>query len=313
MNRIVPVRRGWMLAGVILLLAACTNSTSKKKADSSETTAIQHELGITNVPVTPQTIVVLDYSILETLDTLGIRVAGIPKSHVPSYLQRFKDDTTVADLGNPTEVNFEKINALNPDLIIMSARLRTSYEELSKIAPTLYLPIDDNDFMGSFKRNMSVIGKLFHKENIVQAAVDSIDGRLKALNEKTGRLPGKGMIALYTKGKFNVYGKNSRFGILHSVMGIKPSVDSIQNSMFGQAVSSEFIQEANPDYLFIIDRNAAVDKRAAGMAEIENPLIKTTNAYKNGKIIFLDHDYWYLAGGGLISVNKMIDQMNAVF
>jgi iron complex transport system substrate-binding protein len=44
---------------------------------------------------------------------------------------------------------------------------------------------------------------------------------------------------------------------------------------------------------------------------IENDLVKGTNAYKNGKIIYLAPNYWYLSGGGLLSVEAMVGEVSA--
>lgn len=40
--------------------------------------------------------------------------------------------------------------------------------------------------------------------------------------------------------------------------------------------------------------------------------MKNTNAFKNGKIIYLDPNYWYLSGGGLISVSEMLKEVEVV-
>ncbi|GJM75015.1 hypothetical protein HMSSN036_72310 [Paenibacillus macerans] len=37
--------------------------------------------------------------------------------------------------------------------------------------------------------------------------------------------------------------------------------------------------------------------------------MKKTNAYKNGKIIYLDANYWYLSGGGLLSMPEMLKEV----
>ena len=63
----------------------------------------------------------------------------------------------------------------------------------------------------------------------------------------------------------------------------------------------------------MIDRGAVVNKKAAEKSEIENVLVQQTNAYKNGKIIYLNPEVWYLAGGGITSVNAMIDEIAAAF
>lgn len=44
---------------------------------------------------------------------------------------------------------------------------------------------------------------------------------------------------------------------------------------------------------------------------IENELVKKTDAFKNGKIIYLDGTNWYLSGGGLQSMKSMIDEVRS--
>jgi len=60
-----------------------------------------------------------------------------------------------------------------------------------------------------------------------------------------------------------------------------------------------------------MDRGAVVsgttDKKANEV--MENELIKTTDAYKKGHIYYVDSEAWYLGGSGVISVDKMIGDM----
>jgi len=52
---------------------------------------------------------------------------------------------------------------------------------------------------------------------------------------------------------------------------------------------------------------------ASAQQTLDNELVKMTNAYKEGNIVYLDANYWYLSGGGLMSVEEMIRQVaNAV-
>ena len=54
--------------------------------------------------------------------------------------------------------------------------------------------------------------------------------------------------------------------------------------------------------------NDVMDKES-----VENKLVKQTNASKNNKIIYLNPETWYLAGGGVASVNAMIDEIDQAF
>ena len=38
------------------------------------------------------------------------------------------------------------------------------YDEFKAIAPTVYLTIDGGDYMGSFRNNMEVLGRIFEKK-----------------------------------------------------------------------------------------------------------------------------------------------------
>ena len=81
-------------------------------------------------------------------------------------------------------------------------------------------------------------------------------------------------------------------------------------STHGQSVTSEFVAEKNPDYLFVVDRDSAVATKGTETASakdtVENELVKNTNAFKEGHIVYLDPNYWYLSGGGLVSMEEII-------
>lgn len=300
-----------MLA-LAIALTACNKGTSDGTTGGDTITLI-HELDTVQVKHNPTRVVALDYVSLENLDVLGIKVLGVPKEHLPHHLARYGDDPEVVDLGSVKEVNFEKLAALNPEVIFMSERLESSYPELKKIAPVVYIRIDQENFLDSFRDKTRYFGTIFGKEKEVDAELSRIDDKIKAAREKIEAAPGKGLVTLYNGGKFSAYGRHSRFGFIHEALGVKEAVENIEVSRHGQPVSSEFIQQTNPDYLFVIDRGAVVNKKAAEKSEIENVLVQKTNAYKNGKIVYLNPEIWYLAGGGITSVNAMIDEVVAAF
>lgn len=300
-----------MLA-LAIALTACNKGTSDGTTGGDTITLI-HELDTVQVKHNPTRVVALDYVSLENLDVLGIKVLGVPKEHLPHHLARYGDDPEVVDLGSVKEVNFEKLAALNPEVIFMSERLESSYPELKKIAPVVYIRIDQENFLDSFRDKTRYFGTIFGKEKEVDAELSRIDDKIKAAREKIEAAPGKGLVTLYNGGKFSAYGRHSRFGFIHEALGVKEAVENIEASRHGQPVSSEFIQQTNPDYLFVIDRGAVVNKKAAEKSEIENVLVQKTNAYKNGKIVYLNPEIWYLAGGGITSVNAMIDEVVAAF
>jgi len=325
------MKKGWLFTLLVVLsvvLAACggnktaentgastgTGSEANAGAEqSSEEIVIKHKLGETTVKKNPQNVVVFDYGVLDTLDQLGVEVAGVPQEGVPPYLEKYKD-AKYTNVGGLKEADFEKVNAMSPDLIIISGRLSDSYEELSKIAPTIYMAVDTEDYMNSLTENVKTLGEIFGKEAEAEQALTSIEASAQALKDKVTAAGKNALVVLTNEGKLSAYGAGSRFGVIHDVFGFTPADANIEVSTHGQSVSFEYVMETNPDYLFVVDRSAVVagsGEAAPAKQVIENDLVKNTTAYKEGHIVYLDPNYWYLSGGGLESIQEMIKEVDA--
>ncbi|MFF2890442.1 siderophore ABC transporter substrate-binding protein [Paenibacillus sp. NPDC057967] len=289
-------------------------SSSPSPSPSAEAPAsdivVKHQLGETTVKASPSKVVVFDYGTLDTLDKLGVEVASLPQAGVPSYLEKYKDSKYV-NAGSLKEPDFETIHGISPDLIIISGRQSDAYEELSDIAPTIYMGVDTSNYMESFKSNVHTLAEIFGKQAEAEAALADIDATVKAVNDKATAAGKNGLIILSNEGKISAYGPGSRFGIIHDVFGVAAVDPSIKVSTHGDEISFEFISEKNPDYLFVVDRNAAIAGEAGAKETVENDLVKNTTAFKEGNIVYLDPEFWYLSGGGLISVAEMANEINA--
>ena len=298
--------------GIFIALSACTGSQQNNHTEG-ETVTIVHSLGSVEIPQNPKRVVALDFSALEILDYLDIKPVAIPKSGVPRHLSKYKDDTSIADVGTVVEVNLEKINELQPDLIIIGGRLADFYNDLSAIAPVMYPTVIGTDnFMAAFENNLNDFGKIFNKKEELNQALAAIQAKVDQIKEKTANSNERALILLHNRGRFSAYGSGSRFGIIHDVFGIKEAEKGMGTHLHGNPVSSEFIQKVNPDIIFIVDRSQIVGNDIMDKEEVENKLVKQTNAAKNGKIFYLNPEVWYLAGSGIASVNMMIDEINQV-
>ncbi|GAA4708239.1 siderophore ABC transporter substrate-binding protein [Brevibacillus fulvus] len=290
--------------------ANATAATAAAQPGEEELT-IKHQLGETKVKKNPQKVVVFDFGVLDSLDKLGVEVTGVPQNNIPAYLSKYKD-SKYANVGGLKEPDFEKINEIGPDLIIISGRQQDSYEEFSKIAPTLYMAVDTSKYMESFTDNMKTLGQIFGKEAAVDEALAQLNDTIKSVHEKVTATGKNALIILANEGKVSAYGAGSRFGIIHDLLGFVPVDPNIEASTHGQSISFEYIAEKDPDYLFVIDRGAVVttgNSSSPAKQVIENDLVKQTKAYKDGHIVYLDPNYWYLSGGGLLSVQAMIDEV----
>lgn len=309
-----------MMFGVMAVLVACggekeVDKSAEKTADDKpeveevKEIEVKHELDkeAVTVPKNPEKVVVFDFGILDTFDTLDIEVAGLPQANVPGYLEKFEDEKYV-NVGSLKEPDFEAIHELQPDLIIITGRQSDMYDQFKEIAPTIFVGLDTSDYMVSFKHNMDLVAEIFGKEDEMATELAEIDEQIAAINEKVSAQEETALITLANEGKISAYGPSSRFGLIHDVFGFKPADDKIESSTHGQSITFEYVLETNPGILFVVDRGAAIGGEASANM-VENELVMKTDAFENEKIIYLNGEYWYLSGGGLVSVKEMIKEV----
>lgn len=297
-----------------LLFGCETASTPTANNETKEKITVKDEkYGNQEVPIEPTKIVSFDYGALDSLMALGLesKVAGLPKSNLPEILKPFADEK-YANVGNLFEPNFELLYNLKPDLIIVSGRAAAKIEDLRKIAPTIYLEPKNEDYYNTFKANVELLGKILKKEDLVKQKLDEVDKKLAELTARTKASEKTGLISLYTAGKVSVYGPNSRFGVLHQAFGLKPADPNIQEAaQHGQVVNFEYLKKIDPDYLFVVDRAKILGEETLAQTFFDNDVVKSTKAFKNNGIIYLNTENWYTVSGGIQSMTKMIEEISA--
>jgi iron complex transport system substrate-binding protein len=299
---------GALAAGAALLtVTACGGSATATPAEEAATITVEHAQGSTaDVPVNPEKVFTFDLGVLDTLDALGVEPAGVPEAQYPEALSKYSD-AKYTKIGSVKEPDFEAVSAGDPDLIIISGRTAGAYEELSKIAPTIDLSIDAANPMESFKTQAQKLGTIFDKSAEVEEQLAAVDATVSETKAKAANA-GKGLIVLSSGGEVTAYGAGSRFGIIHDVLGVPTAADVKVDGSHGEAISFEYIKQANPDILYVINRDSAVGAEASAANPIlDNELVQSTNAARNNKVINLDPMGWYVIGYGLNNVKAMVD------
>lgn len=278
---------------------------------NGEQITITHIHGETTLTRNPQKVVVFDYSALDTLDQLGVPVAAVPQANVPPFLSKYAG-AEYTNAGTLFEPDYEKVNELKPDLIIVGGRSSAVYPELAKIAPTIDVTVDQTQLVESFKHNVINLATIFGKENEATSRLAAIDEAISRVKSKAATSNANALIVLTTGGKVSAYGPGSRFGIIHDVLGVTPAVADVQAETHGDAISFEFIRDKNPDILYVVDRDSATGEGTASAEQVlDNELVKATNASQNGKMVYLDPTMWYLANAGLGTMAAMIAEVEA--
>lgn len=267
-------------------------------------------IGKQTIPQDAKRIVVLDFGVADTLRELNAedRIVGIPKSSaLPAYLESFKADK-FENVGSLPEPVFEKINELNPDLIIASGRQQKMLDRFKEIAPVFYYQNDYNNYYPSLVNNLEILGKIVNKEEVAKQKIAELDKKVDELNKFT---KGKNaLLILVNENRISAYGDTSRYSLVYQKFGFTPADKNIKSSTHGMSVGFEYIVEKNPDYLLVVDRTAAItDKKDNAKIVLNNDLIKKTKAYQQNHIIYLDAANWYLAFGGLKATENMISEL----
>lgn len=319
-----------MNAKKILAIAATALAVSTAAFAADETVTIRtlnssRTMSDVQVKKNPQRLAMLDLATLDIIDALGLGdlVVGVPGTRL-DYLQKYMDTAKIPNLGTIKNPNLEKIMAVEPDVIFAGLRLFRNYDALNEIAPTVILINDTSiGLIESMKSNINQIASLFDMGDKADEFMSKFDERIAAIREIS---KGKtAIVALVTSGGFNILGKDGRCSMISNEAGFtniglegvqkKGDKSKVTTSTHGNEASFEFVLSKNPDYIFVMDRDAAIGAQGEKLAKeiVENELIMKTDAYKNGHIVYLAHPaVWYTAEGGITALDIMLKDLEVV-
>lgn len=305
------------ILSILLVLTLATGimvGCSNDKAEAPDTGAnvvedtkeikIIHSKGEITIDDVAKKVVVFDMGILDTINVIAPEIEiAVPTSNIPSSLSKYKDVTSVGTLFEP---DMEAIFNFEPDLIIIGGRQEDYYDELSEIAPTIYVELNADTYMDDFKLNTTNVAKALGKEEEVKKHLENIDNEIENIISLANSTEEKALIIMTNDGSISAYGKGSRFGLIHDVLDISTADDNIEVSKHGQEASYEYIAKVNPDILFVVDRTVIAGGSTLASDTLNNDLVNSINAAKNNKIVYLDPEAWYLASGGINTLNTML-------
>ncbi len=306
------------------------------------------------VPYDPQRIAVVDMAMLDIIDNLGLgeRVVGSSQTSL-DYLQGYVTDDSIVNLGSIKEADMEALMECEPEIIFMGGRMSESYDAFSEIAPVIRLTADTGlGVLESTRQNAKTIASIFGKEDEVDEKFQDFDSRIAALREAAEGQTA--VVGMCTSGSFNVVGDSGRCSVIGVEVGFENLCNDLasaessggghggsngesshgggrgsdaesgssergssgsNSSNHGTESSFELIVSLAPDYIFVMDRDAAIGTNGAQLAKdvMENELIMSTDAYKNGHLVILEHPgIWYTAEGGITSFGIMLSDLESV-
>ena len=293
------------------------NSGSQNQQTQQEQSAEQTTVQITDangekaeLKKNPKRVVVFDYGVADILKNLGVdAVVGLPKNgKMPEILSNYSDDK-YTNVGSLKETDFEAVESLNPDLIIIGGRQAEDIDSFKEIAPTVNLAVDGQDYMNSFKTVVTDLGNLFDKQNEAKKAIDEIEAKIAKVNKTVAEKGLTASVVMANEGSISVFSAKSRYGLIYNGLGFTEVDKNIDDSTHGQQVSFEYFLENKSDYVFVVDRGAVTGKGEAASKLFDNEVMNKTEVAKNGNIVYLNSVIWYTMTGGIESTNQMIDEI----
>ena len=296
----------FMTLSCAFALAACGGQDGSASVQAGSAAAevpagsikVQTAHGEAVVPQNPERVAVYDLGAVDTLSKLGVKIGASVDAQRLAYLDAPLKDAVKA--GTLFEPNYEALNAYNPQLIVIGSRMAKDKvsDELAKLAPTIDMTAQTDNMKESAKARIDAYGRIFGKQaeaDALKAEIDKTFADAKAAAQGKG----KGLVILVNAGKLSAFGPDSRLGgWIHRDIGVPAADEAIKEGSHGQPVSFEYIKEKNPDWLFVLDRSAAIGEEGQAAREVlNNPLVAQSTAWKKGQVVYLPPETYLAAGG----------------
>lgn len=290
-------------AALSLGLSACGGSEAKS-SDSGDTVTITDNSGKQTVPKDPKKFAVTDNLSFRTLADWGKKPVAAPRTLMPDTL-KWEKDTSISDSGSHREPDLEKIVAAEPDLVINGYRYQDYQKKLGKLLGDK-TPIvnfdkkDDEDHIDNLKRHTEQLGKIFGEEDGAKKKIGALDTSIKGAKDAyDGKASVMGLVT--SGGEINYSDPKEGRGAspLFEALGLKSAlnVKGGDSNHKGDDVSVETIAKANPDWMVVMDRDAAIAKDEKGYKPSEDllkksPALKNVTAVKKDQIMVLPDDFY---------------------
>lgn len=295
------------LAGAsMLILAGCSSGASGTDAASEgangTTVQITDNGGTKTVPSPPRSVVATDNRTFETLSDWNIALKAAPRQLIPTTIP-YRTDESIIDLGSHNEPKFEEVVVADPDVIINGQRFTQHQAKLTEFAPEAVIinldPRDSEPFDAELKRQVTILGEVFARQAEAAALTKEFDDAVA--RAKAAYDPSQKVLAVNVSGGNIGYiapSKGRTLGPVFDFVGLTPAlqVDGSSDNHQGDDISVEAIAQSNPDWILVMDRDAAISVNQGTEATPASQIIENSEALKGvkavqeGNIIYMPAD-----------------------
>ncbi|MGH9153612.1 MAG: iron-siderophore ABC transporter substrate-binding protein [Acidimicrobiales bacterium] len=263
--------------------------------------SIEHKFGTTRIDRRPERVLSLGYQEHDTIFALGVAPVAVRYWFGSEADVIFPWAEAAAGTARPEilkmpygELNYEKVTALRPDLIlgVYSGITAPEYEKLARIAPTVAQTASYVDFGVPWQDTTRTVGRALGRAAQAEKLVADLEGRFRAVRDRHPGWQGRTVAVSTYRNSGGAYGffasQDPRSRFFTSLGFVVPRA-------LDDATGGKFFGEVSPERLSLLDADLVVWVQVAyvdgGRAAIMgDPLVGQMRSARERRQIFLEGD-----------------------
>ncbi|MDO5634109.1 MAG: ABC transporter substrate-binding protein [Micrococcus sp.] len=290
--------------------AAASSDTTAAAEDATTNHGVAAGTTVTDMagdevtlPETVDAVIATDNRAFRTLDEWGVQLAAAP---VDLMFQgegqvSYVTNEDIVNIGNHREPDMEVFVTAEPDVVFNGQRFAQHKDQIAQLAPdaavidTQFDP-EQTRLDEGLKDLTTLLGAATGHADDAAALNRDFDAAIA--RAKDAYSPEDTVMGLIVTGGDISYvapGNGRAIGPVFDILELTPAVDQTgSNDHQGDDISVEAIAAANPDWLIVMDRDAATGESEGSAAEvIENSeALKDVTAVQEDRIVYLPVDFY---------------------
>lgn len=308
-----------------LVLASCAQSqdnadgTNASSTSDAPTIDVVDNNGAQAVPSPPANPASLDNRSFEVLEAWGVELVAAPQELIPDTIG-YSSDENILNIGNHREPDLEMLTAAEPDLIVNGQRFEQYTEDIQRLNPDVAIvdfePREGEPFDEEMVRQVTELGKIFQKEEEAQQLISDFEAAKERARQAYD--PEKKVMAVNVSGGTIGYiapGIGRVYGPIMEMVGMTPALEVAEGSANheGDDISVEAIAASNPDWIMVLDRDAAVEESATPAKSVieGSQALQGVTAVKEGNVLYAPGDTY--TNESIITYTEILNQIADAF
>ncbi|MEM9483230.1 MAG: iron-siderophore ABC transporter substrate-binding protein [Cyanobacteria bacterium P01_F01_bin.116] len=292
----------------VMLLTACQSYPEVPLAPSTPTRPINHAMGITDVPVAPQRVIMLDTTPLDAAVALGVEPVGTIRYGLPpGYLGKKASEIEV--IGQFNQPNLEAILRLKPDLILGAKSISENlYPKLSRIAPTVFIEGASSNW--DWKNNFRLYADALNKREQAEQLITAYETQIAALKISLKPSPESLTVSVVLNSANGLIAQTptSFSGAILKEIGFQRNVVQGNDEQFFVKLSREDLDSLDGDILLLIYYPDVVAKTTSKEEFINDRLWSQLDVVQRDAVCEVKGEVW-AAGRSILAAHQILEDI----